>query len=53
MILIALGLSKYFTGSILTALLWTVIFISISSAGFLAMSTITSPDRYFFMSRGS
>lgn len=45
-VLIALGLSKYFTGSILTALLWTVIFISISSAGFLAMSTITSPDRF-------
>jgi hypothetical protein len=44
-VLISLGLSKYFTGSILTALLWSVIFISISSAGFMAMGSITSPDR--------
>uniref|UniRef100_A0A7S0LX96 V-type proton ATPase subunit S1/VOA1 transmembrane domain-containing protein n=1 Tax=Cryptomonas curvata TaxID=233186 RepID=A0A7S0LX96_9CRYP len=45
-VLISLGLSKYFTGSILTALLWSVIFISISSAGFMAMGSITSPDRF-------
>ena len=44
-VFISLGLSRYFTGSILTALLWSVIFIMISSSGFLAMDSITSPDR--------
>mmetsp|Transcript_105416 Transcript_105416/g.169669 ORF Transcript_105416/g.169669 Transcript_105416/m.169669 type:complete len:170 (+) Transcript_105416:53-562(+) len=45
--LIALGLSKYFTASILTAVLaMTLIFIPIASAGFLAMQSISSPDRF-------
>jgi len=45
--LIALGLSKYFTASILTAVLtMTLIFMPIASAGFLAMESISAPDRF-------
>jgi hypothetical protein len=45
--LIALGLSKYFTGAILAATLaMTIVFIPITAAGFGAMMSITSPDRF-------
>ncbi|EKX46583.1 hypothetical protein GUITHDRAFT_152270 [Guillardia theta CCMP2712] len=45
-LLIALGLGKYFTASILTGLLATSILLLIALAGFAVMSTITSPDRF-------
>uniref|UniRef100_A0A7S0F456 V-type proton ATPase subunit S1/VOA1 transmembrane domain-containing protein n=1 Tax=Hanusia phi TaxID=3032 RepID=A0A7S0F456_9CRYP len=45
-LLIALGLGKYFTASILTGLLATAILLLIALGGFAAMSSITSPDRF-------
>jgi len=45
--LIALGLSKYFTASILAAVLsMNLIFVPIAAAGFLAMESISTPDRF-------
>ena len=46
-VLIALGLSKYFTASILAALLaMGIIFIPITAFGFAAMESVSSPDRF-------
>ncbi len=42
-VLISLGLFKYFTGSILTAVFLSVIFMSISSAGFYGYGQVESP----------
>jgi len=45
--IIALGLSKYFTASILAAVLsMNLIFVPIAAAGFLAMESISTPDRF-------
>eukprot|EP00285_Hemiselmis_virescens_P018766 CAMPEP_0173379486 /NCGR_PEP_ID=MMETSP1356-20130122/2413_1 /TAXON_ID=77927 ORGANISM="Hemiselmis virescens, Strain PCC157" /NCGR_SAMPLE_ID=MMETSP1356 /ASSEMBLY_ACC=CAM_ASM_000847 /LENGTH=172 /DNA_ID=CAMNT_0014332831 /DNA_START=11 /DNA_END=529 /DNA_ORIENTATION=- len=45
-VLISLGLSKYFTSSILTGILVTFLFALIAGSAFAAMSTITSPTRF-------
>ena len=44
-VLISLGLSKYFTASILTGLLVTSLIILIAGSGFGAMSSISPPNR--------
>jgi len=45
-VLISLGLSAYFTPSILTGLLVSSLFIIIAASGFGVMATISSPDRF-------
>eukprot|EP00286_Rhodomonas_abbreviata_P028076 CAMPEP_0181310432 /NCGR_PEP_ID=MMETSP1101-20121128/12582_1 /TAXON_ID=46948 /ORGANISM="Rhodomonas abbreviata, Strain Caron Lab Isolate" /LENGTH=158 /DNA_ID=CAMNT_0023417059 /DNA_START=35 /DNA_END=511 /DNA_ORIENTATION=+ len=45
-ILVASGLSRYFTGSILTAILSSSLLFLIAFSGFSVMMTITTPDRF-------
>mmetsp|Transcript_35631 Transcript_35631/g.71410 ORF Transcript_35631/g.71410 Transcript_35631/m.71410 type:complete len:101 (-) Transcript_35631:109-411(-) len=45
-ILIASGLGRYFTGSILTAVLAMSLLGSIAFSGFAVMMTISTPDRF-------